>query len=349
MNPPSNPVVQLPLRALATLYRAALKLRDRHYDRPGSIRRASLPVLSVGNLTVGGTGKTPLVAWLARGLADAGHRPAVVTRGYGGTAGRGPLVLSRGDGPVRPVTECGDEPYLLASTLEGVHVVVGSDRWAGAEAAAGQGCDVVILDDGFQHRRLARNLDLVLLDAGSPFGNGRLLPAGPLREPPSALARADLLLLTRCAADHDLADFERTVRIHNPEAPVLAAGHRRLGFFAGETGPVAPPRRALVFCAIGNPGRFRADVEAEGVEVVAFLSRRDHHRFGERELLGLQSRAASADAVLVTTEKDRVRLPDPRDPADAPSLLTLRIEAEVFRPEPLHAAVRRALEKEPRR
>jgi tetraacyldisaccharide 4'-kinase len=343
VTPSEHPVLRLPLRAAALLYGAALRLRDRYYRRSSAVHRAPVPVLSVGNLTVGGTGKTPLVAWLASRVAESGRSPAIVTRGYGGTVGRGPVVLSSGEGPTLAPDACGDEPYLLASTLSGVPVVVGSDRVAGAAAAARLGCDVVILDDGFQHRRLARDLDIVLLDAGKPFGNGRLLPAGPLRERPSALARADVVMITRSRRGEAGEEIRRLVRSYNSHAPVLRAGHRRIGFFDATGRPAARPRRALAFCAIGDPDSFRSGVAAEGVEIVAFEPRRDHHRYDESELRGLRARAASLDAVLVTTEKDRVRLPSAGENGDGPPVLTLRIEAEPFDPDVLEVAVRRAI------
>lgn len=339
---PEHPLPRLALRAMASLYGAAIRLRNRHYDRPGAPRRALLPVVSVGNLTVGGTGKTPLVAWLAERCARAGRKPAVVSRGYGGRAGRGPLVVSRGDGPVVNAAASGDEPYLLATTLPGVVVVVGSDRHAGTATAAELGSDLVILDDGFQHRRLHRDVDIVLLDGTDPFGNGRLLPAGPLREPRSSLARADLVLITRSAPDDDREQLEAVLRSCNPAAPRLRSAHRTVGFFAGGEHRVERPRRAFVFCGIGNPGRFRADVEAEGVEVVAFEIRRDHHRYDPGELRRWRSAAAALDAVLLTTEKDYVRLPPRGRNGTHPPLVTLRIEAAPCQPERLMAAVERA-------
>jgi tetraacyldisaccharide 4'-kinase len=344
-----NPVVRAPLRFAAMLYDMLLRMRNRYYDRPSAPRRAPVPVVSVGNLTVGGTGKTPLVTWLASRLLDAGRKPAVVSRGYRGTAGRGPRVVSGGDGPTCGAEECGDEPYLLAESLPGLAVVVGRNRAAGAETAARLGCDVVILDDGFQHRRLARDLDIVLLDADSPFGNERLLPAGPLREPLVALARADLVLITRSHPDHKCEDIRRVVRRYNASVPILRADHRRIGFFDAAGRQVARPRRALVFCGIGNPGSFRSDVEAEGVEIVGFEPRRDHHRYDSSDLASLRSRASALDAALLTTEKDRVRLPSEAGQTTGPPVLTLRIETRPFEADRLDAAVHRALEAGPDR
>ncbi len=349
MRPSSHPVVSLPLRIVAAAYGAVLRARNRYYDRPASVRRAPTPVLSVGNLTVGGTGKTPMVGWLVGQLLALGSKPAIVSRGYGGTAGRGPRIVSEGRGPLCDAAQCGDEPYLLARSLAGVPIVVGSDRWAAATAAARMGIDVVVLDDGFQHRALARDLDLVLLDAGDPFGGSRLLPAGLLREPLCSLRRADLVLITRSLPGESHDTIERVVRQHNREAPVLRAGHRRIGFFDAAGRAAQPPARVVAFCGIGNPSSFRSDLESEGVEIVGFEAQRDHHPYRAAEVRRLQSLAASRDAVPVTTEKDRVRLPEEVNGGDGPPILTLRIEAEVFDPEPLLAAVRRVLGRADRR
>jgi len=325
------------------LYGTAVYTRNRYYDRGSAGCRPTVPVISVGNITVGGTGKTPTVGWLADRLSESGRRPAVVSRGYGGTAGRGPLVVSRGSGPLCGPESCGDEPFLLATALHTVPVVVGSDRCAAAAVAVELGARVVILDDGFQHRRIARELDIVLLDATDPFGNGNLLPAGPLREPLNALERAGLVLITRYDGSTAVDVIERQVRRYNPSVPILRSHHRRLGFRDASGHSVEAPRRAVVFCGIGNPASFRADVQAESVEVVVFEALRDHHRYLPTELAELRARAIALDAVLVTTEKDRVRLPA-HDGDDDPPLLTLAIEAAPLDPEALLDAVGRALE-----
>jgi len=344
VNFPHHPAALAALGLPARLYGALVRRRNLHYDRPGATRGVALPVISVGNLTVGGTGKTPLVAWLVRWLLDQGRSPAVVSRGYGGKARRGPLVVSRGDGPLCPARRCGDEPWLLAASLPGARVVVGSDRVAGAEAAQREGADCVVLDDGFQHRRLARDLDLLLLAADDPFGNGRLLPAGPLREPVEGLARADVVLATGCGPAQDLAPIERAVRLHNPAAPVLAAGHRAVGFFDPRGDEHARPQRAVAFCGIGNPERFRADLLARGVEVVEFRTFRDHHRFSSGELGDLRRRSEHRQARLVTTEKDLARIGG-TPPGQAEPILALRIEAEVVDPTPLLSRVVAAVER----
>jgi tetraacyldisaccharide 4'-kinase len=335
-----DPLLRLP----ESLYRFAVAWRNRHYDRPGRSRRAELPVVSVGNLTMGGTGKTPFVGWLAHRATEAGLTPAIVSRGYGGTAGKGPLLVSAGDGPLCPPATSGDEPQLLALSLDRVPVIVGSDRVAGAALGLRQGADLVILDDGFQHRRLQRDLDLVLLDATNPFGNGRLIPAGSLREPLASLARADVVVLTRSRATERFPQIEERVRRHNSGAPILTAGHRAAGF-VDATGRVAPrPRRALAFCGIGSPDRFRLDLESQGVELAEFRAFRDHHRYTKPELEGLHERATKRHAVLVTTEKDMVRLgPEINDRAAA-GLLALRIETEVYQERPLIEALERVMQ-----
>jgi tetraacyldisaccharide 4'-kinase len=338
-----HPLLRPPLRGLAALYGCVVRARNRRYDRPGVAARARLPVVSIGNLAVGGTGKTPLVAWLARRLRDEGYRPAIVSRGYGGRAGRGPLVVSRGEGPLCDVGLCGDEPYLLACEIRGVPVVVGADRLAAANAARAVGATIVLLDDGFQHRRLARDLDVVLLDAEAPFGNGRLLPAGILREPPSGLVRADVVMLTGCRSPADELPAESAVRRVHPRGTILRSGRRRLGFHDPSGRAVPAPLRAVAFCGIAAPRRFRADVEAEGVAIVAFEARRDHHVFRRSELERLRAHAFDLDAALVTTEKDRVRLPASTAGASRPLLLTLRIEADPFEPEALVAPIRSLL------
>jgi tetraacyldisaccharide 4'-kinase len=345
MRPPEHPLALAILGVPALLFGGAVRLRNRYYDRNGVARRSDLPVISVGNLTAGGTGKTPIVAWLVHHLRDRGHTPAVVSRGYGGRAGAGPHVVSLGRGPLVGPDHCGDEPFLLARALERTVVIVGADRVAGARAAADAGCDVVVLDDGFQHRRLARDLDMVLLDASNPFGNYRLLPAGLLREPVSGLRRADLVMITRSQPGESFPVIERIVRHHNTRAPIVYAGHRPLGFFDAEGQPAPRPARAVAFCGIGNPARFRIDLERAGVDVVTFESWRDHHRFTTDDVRRLERLAARQQAVLVTTEKDLARMQggDVR-PRAGHTLLTLRIEAVVHDPPPALGAIDAVLE-----
>jgi tetraacyldisaccharide 4'-kinase len=338
MKVPTHTAATALLSPLSWLYGLAIRLRNRHYDRPGKNLAARVPVLSVGNMTVGGTGKTPIVAWLAQRLMDEGRKPAIVSRGYGGRAGKGPLLVSTGEGPVRGPEECGDEPYLLASRLPGVLVVAGSDRLAGASAAADLGVDVVILDDGFQHRRLARDLDIVLIDSHSTLDSERLLPAGALREPVSGLRRAGMIVLTRTAADKDYSELESSIRRFNRSAPILLSRHRPAGLFDMRGAPAPYPERAVLFCGIGRPELFRRDIESLGIEVTLFRDYPDHHPYTSRDINELR-RLASDGATLITTEKDLARL----GTAEDLPLAVLRIKIEVSGEEILLEAARAAI------
>jgi tetraacyldisaccharide 4'-kinase len=328
----------------AAAYGAAIRLRNSWYDRPGHVRKGPVPVISVGNLAVGGTGKTPLVAWLARRLAAQGAVAAVVSRGYGGTAGPGPVVVSTGGGPRVDARICGDEPHLLARALPGTIVIVGADRVEGVRAAAKAGAAVVVLDDGFQHRRLARDLDIVLLDGRAPFDGGRLLPAGRLREPASSLGRAGVVVLTRLGEHDEAAASHAAVRATGFAGPIVRAGHRVIAYFDLDGKPQPAPAGALAFCGIGDPALFRADLEATGVRLAGFRAFRDHHAYSVAAWQSLCDQAARARVPLVTTEKDLSRLESVGGLSlGRASLLVLRIEAAVWDESVLLDALQRAL------
>ena len=308
----SAAVPPAPLRAAAALYALAARVRAVGFDRGFSaVRRLPVPCVSVGNLTVGGTGKTPLVAWLIDALIALGARPAVVSRGYGGTMrtpGRVPA-----DGTVDSARRCGDEPALLASWYPAIPVVVGRDRHAAGLLAVNQGgASVVVADDAFQHRRLARDLDIVVIDASRGLGNGRHLPAGPLREPPAALARAGFVVLNRVGAAPDLTGLRRTVAQLAPRARVVEADMAFAGWSDACTGaPAELPAGTVVhaFSGIANPGSFRRTLEASGVSVGFWEVFRDHHAYTVGEVSRLQRSAAASGAVVaVTTAKDAVRI-----------------------------------------
>jgi tetraacyldisaccharide 4'-kinase len=337
-------VAAVALAIPAAAYEAVVRLRNAWYDRPGAARHAAVPVISVGNLAVGGTGKTPLVAWIARCLRGEGVVPAVVSRGYGGTAGPGPLVVSTGEGPRVNARTCGDEPHLLARSLKGVIVVVGSDRLEGARAAAAAGAGAVILDDGFQHRRLARDLDIVVLDARAPFDNGRLLPYGVLREPPVGLARAQLVVLTRVREADPAAAAIGAVRAAGYFGPIVRAGHRTTGFTDAGGAAREAPKRALAFCGIGDPGLFRGDLATAGIAAAGFHAFRDHHPYTVAGWDKLVAEAKSLGVPLVTTEKDLSRLEAAAGASlTRAELVVLRIEAVVWDEPILAGAVRGAV------
>ena len=270
-------------------------------------RRLPRPVISVGNLTVGGTGKTPAVAMLAKYFIARGKRVAVLSRGYKGTLRGKEGIVSDGAAMFLTSEEAGDEPFLLADTVPGLAVVVGADRYrAGLLAMERLAPDIFILDDGFQHLRLQRDLNILLLDSRRPFGNGRTLPAGLLREPRSAAERADLVIYTRCSSGEETDCF--------PGKPACRAFHHLTGVTrlqGGEVSPLAILRgmRGVAFAGIADPVPFFRDLEDEGLTLAAVLPFPDHCRYGEAEVDEILNAAVSCGAdYLVTTEKDGVKL-----------------------------------------
>jgi tetraacyldisaccharide 4'-kinase len=330
------------LAPLSLAYGAGAAVRAALYRR-GWLARAHLagPVISVGNLSVGGSGKTPVVARVVEILREEGLAVSVLSRGYRGSFRGEVLVVSDGGAPHADAALAGDEPVMLARMLPGVVIAVGRRRDAvGRAVEARFGPRVHVLDDGFQHLRLARDLDLLCVDATRP--DDRPLPAGRLREFASAAGRADLVLLTQ--ADRASAERLAALSARFGAARVFQVGRRVLGFvdLAGVARPA--PARPFLVCGIARPERFEADVRERVGDVAGCARFADHHRYGRdewRDLLA-RARAAGADA-LVTTDKDAVRLPDA---GGEPPVLVLRISAE-FHDEPrfrqrLLAAARRA-------
>jgi tetraacyldisaccharide 4'-kinase len=339
LKPPAQAWLRAALTPLSWLYGSWMTRRNAYYDRPGTVAHVSVPVISIGNLSVGGTGKTPMVRWIAETMLGRGVRPAIVSRGYGGSAGTGPVVVSRGDGIECTARVAGDEPWMLASAVAGAIVVVGSDRTAAARKAADLGARLVLLDDGFQHRALGRDLDVVLLDRTRPFDLDRVLPSGSLREPASSLARADWIILTRSASPRGAGRLQDVIRASNPSARILHADHSAAGFIDAAGFAAPQPTRAVAFCAIGNPERFRSDLEGLGILIAAFHAYPDHRTISESMLDGLRRRATDEDAALVTTEKDLARIG--REEASRTGLLVLTIRTEVPEGERLIEAIER--------
>jgi tetraacyldisaccharide 4'-kinase len=277
--------------------------------------RQTLPgfTVSVGNLTAGGTGKTPATCMLAEWARDEGFRVAVLSRGYRGSHEKGVLEVSDGKTIKTGPEEAGDEPCLMARRLKGVPVVVCRNRYdAGMLAHKQHGSDFFILDDGFQHLALERDLDLVLVDGTGPFGNGFLLPWGPLREPEGFLKRAHAFVLTRCARDGEAEVTEDMLERDFPGKPIFRSDHvpgklifpnmdrdEEPGFLRG--------KRVAAFAGIARPELFQETLKGVGAEVVYFKGFKDHHPFTQSEIKDLATRVESADC-LVTTEKDWVRI-----------------------------------------
>jgi tetraacyldisaccharide 4'-kinase len=326
-----------PLVAAEAAFRLAAALRGALYDR-GVLRafRAAAPVVSIGNLAVGGAGKTPAAIAVGRRLLARGRTVAVLSRGYGASRSDA-RVVSDGERLLLGAGEGGDEPVLVARRLPGARVLCGPRRADLARTAVeALGADALLLDDGFQHRALARDLDVVVLDAASPFGNGRLLPAGPNREPRSALGRAGLVWLSR--VDQAPPGALEALRVlarqatgrdavesrHAPVDVVDATLSRSLGLGA------LRGRRVLLLAGVARPSGVRRTVEALGGDVAAEAIHPDHHRFAPAELdAALRAADAARCELVVTTEKDAVRL-DPSRAAD-PRICAVRIDAEIVR------------------
>ncbi len=276
-----------------------VRWRNRRYDRVGGVQ-VGVPVISIGNLTLGGTGKTPMVRWIVRFLRDRGIHPGIVSRGYGSVEG--------GEN---------DEARELAWLLPEVIHLQNADRIAAAqEAVRKHHCQAIVLDDGFQHRRIARDVDIVLVDALEPFGFGHVFPRGTLREPIEGLRRADAVVLTR-ANLVDAPEREQiwqTVRQFAPAAVTAEAAHAPQSLLSANGSEIpleeVRGRKVLAFCGIGNPAGFRRTLESLGCDVVAFQEFPDHHRYQAVDIDRLlrQADQLGAEAILCTC-KDLVKWP----------------------------------------
>jgi len=296
------------LSILSLLYGSILWFREKIYLSGLRQRyRATIPVVSIGNITVGGTGKTPLSDFLVKYLQKNSFSPAIVSRGYGRKVSSPVEIVCAGEGPVLSPEAAGDEPYLLAKRNPEAIVVVSAHRAAGIRQATRLGADVIVLDDGFQHLSLARDLDIVLLDAGRPLGNGLPLPAGMLREFPSALKRASAFILTRSQGSENCS--------HTLLGKPLLTTYHRLGVcgwdLSGKRWPLKQlqSKKIAAFCGIAVPGNFFSMLEMEGVQARQSLSFPDHVCYDHAQLERLNELASGVD-LLVTTEKDAVKLLD---------------------------------------
>jgi tetraacyldisaccharide 4'-kinase len=326
--------LRVALAPAAWLYRGGLAIREAAYQSGWFHRgRLACPVVSVGNLTVGGTGKTPSVEFVARRLTDGGRRVAIVSRGYGRRSSAPVELVSDGSGPRVPVDHAGDEPLLLARRLPGVAVVVGADRLAaGRWTVEHLRPDVVLLDDGFQQRRLLKDVEIVCVDARAPWGPGGLFPRGTLREPPSALARAHLLIATRAGEGRSRLGVLDEIRWYAGPLSCLAANYAVEGLEEVGSGSRHPlealhGRHVLAFAGIAAPERLAETLAASGALVRDVVPFPDHHAYGPRDLDAVARRARAVGAsLLVTTEKDAVRLASAGEPALPMWMLRVRLE-----------------------
>lgn len=313
------------LRGLSRGYKAAVTLKNRLYGK-GLIEalRLSCPVISIGNITVGGTGKTPMTVFVARHLAERRFSPLILSRGYGGSASEKGGMVSDGQRLIMDASEAGDEPYMMAAALKGVPVFVGKNRReTGIKALAQCSPDLILLDDGFQHRKLNRDLDILLLDGAHPLGNGFLLPRGPLREPPAALERAHVFVLTRSnrVADPIKTFRSRLAALGLPgfvlDTPVFACVHRPVLRGLKKAGAAAqmvpeaevPSHRVFGFSGIADNSDVQRSLADLGFSVAGFMGFPDHHPYRPEDLAAISEGARACGAVsLVTTEKDAARL-----------------------------------------
>ncbi len=287
-------------------------------------RRLPARVVSIGNITTGGTGKTPVTMAVAREARRRGMRPCVLTRGYRGRL-EGPAVVT----PEMSPADAGDEPLLMAVKLDGIPVVKGKDRFGAGQFALrtlSPRPDLFVLDDGFQHRRLYRDVDVLLISAHNPFDNWKLIPMGRLREPVGRLSRADVIVITK-GMDEDRALISE-IRKYSPDSPLFTSGYRATGVLAplGEKLPVSwlHGRDMYAFCGIGEPESFRDFLVHLGVRLRGFKQYGDHHRFSGADLNHLRKEAHMSGAPwIITTEKDIIRL---QGQAVPDNLYTLAIE-----------------------
>jgi len=290
-------------------------------------KRLPHKVISIGNITVGGTGKTPAAIAVAEEAKKRGYRPVILTRGYKGKA-KGPCFVNAISGVGLSVEEAGDEPVVMARRLKDVPVVKSADRYEGAIFAARHlGQDgpplLFILDDGFQHWQLCRDVDVVLVDGLDPFGNRKMLPVGPLRGPVSELKGADIIVITKVRNEALAGE----IKLITKNLPVHFASHEVTGL-RGFDGIVdmglMKDKNIFAFCGIANPGSFRKTVSSLGCKIVEFKSYRDHYRYLQADMTDLEERGMRLGAdFLITTEKDMVKL---RELLRAPSnLLSLEI------------------------
>lgn len=326
-----------PTRAIlylfSLLYRLIVHLRNRLYNQQvlKSVK-LSCPVISVGNISVGGTGKTPCVIMLAKMLQRRGLRPAVISRGYGGKNAQPVNIVSDGKAILLNAEVAGDEPLLIARSLQDIPVITGAKRSLTGQAAIDRfGVNVLICDDAFQHRQIFRDMDIVLLDGEKPLGNGHLLPRGELRESPGGLRRAGCFILTRVDETHPVnSDISRIAGTSN--IPVFRAVHQFKEMIRPDDSTFPPDelrgKKVCAFCGIARPESFLKLLNEAEAEILSFIPFPDHYSYDRYDLQELKNKFLSLRAdYLVTTEKDAMRLQS--HPEFLKMICILRMEMEI--------------------
>jgi tetraacyldisaccharide 4'-kinase len=302
---------QIILVPLSAVYGAITRTRLSMYRR-GTFRSTKLdrPVISIGNITTGGTGKTPLVEWVARRLAQNGKRVCILTRGYGRAQSGERVLVSDGQTVFSNPEAAGDEAFLLATNLKG-HAALISDAdrvSAGEDAIRHLRPDCFVLDDGFQHLRLARDLDIVTIDATNPWGGGRLLPEGRLREPLSGLSRANCIVITRVDQAGDVESIRKVIKNH-ADCQIFTSRMQTRGLVPVNNSLQCVVKPVGAFCGVGNPASFFEHLRREGFSPVFQRVMPDHHPYTQQDIDSIARAAKDAGAQsLVTTAKDAVKL-----------------------------------------
>jgi len=321
------------LKTLSVVYGLAVRLRLIGY-KVGLFRIKSLStyVVSIGNITVGGTGKTPFVAMLAEWASENGIEAAILSRGYKGKTSHDFLVVSDGIKVLATADDAGDEAVLLAKKLSSIPVLISKNRYLiGNLALRRFNPELLLLDDGYQHVSLHRDLDILLLDTRRQFGNGWLLPRGPLREPLAGIERADLIVITKCAVEcngNDMVDF---LRKNFPGKPIFRSGHLPDQVIFPLDGRTYPPdflsgKKVVAFAGLAHPDDFLDMVKSLGAHVIHFRAFSDHHSFTQGEIGELASwKKASEGDFLLTTEKDWVRIDGRVDVGADIAVLTIKV------------------------
>ncbi len=292
---------------LSLLYKLITKGIDFLYEKKIFIQKR-LPcfVISIGNITAGGTGKTPMTIYLAKLLKKNGFSPAVISRGYKGKFEKKGGIVSDGKNILAKAEYAGDESFMMAERLKGIPIIAGQNRYiSGMTAIKKFGSDVIILDDGFQHRKLFRDLDLLLLDSEKPFGNNHTIPRGVLREPPSSTKRADALILTRCR-------YYTQTKIS--EKPLFKSRHMpyicEKDFARTEKQDILKEKKIIAISAIAKNRDFHNTIENMGGNLEGFLAFDDHHKYSEKDFLKLSELAEKTKPdIIATTEKDFAKFP----------------------------------------
>lgn len=319
------------LSLLGWFYGYMADLRNAFYDR-GVFRSHSLGArtISIGNITTGGTGKTPLVAYVAKLLAEKGEKVCILTRGYGRSNPRNRVLVSDGERVLVDVKTGGDEPIELARKLLGKAIIISdANRVSAANWAREKfGITAFVLDDGFQHRRVRRDLDIVCIDATNPFGNRKMLPAGILREPLHNLERANAIVITKANLSENIENLKSEISKLNPDCPVFVCANKissviELEEFHAKTQRTQeedgqkPDREggcrisAFAFCALGNPNNFFEELRRGNFDLTGSETFRDHHFYTQNNIDKLEHQARQSDAeILLTTAKDAVKLKD---------------------------------------